>query len=91
MKFAYYLTEGVEQFVLTPENDTERKLVDMLTSRDGVDVSILKGQFYQCRGGWVRQGPGEDSALVVVRKSTNPEKGLPSPTDAEQFDIGEDE
>ena len=75
MKFGYYLTEGVEQFILTPENDTEKKLVDMLTARDDVDISILKGSFYECQGGWVREGRGQDSALVVVRKSSNPDKG----------------
>ena len=89
MRFAYYLTDGLEQFVLTPESDAEKRLVSMLSSRDGVDISIYAGEFYECRGGWVREGRGDDSAILVIRKSDNPEKEPAPPIDAEQYNVEE--
>ncbi|MBN8806253.1 MAG: hypothetical protein BGO58_08795 [Sphingopyxis sp. 65-8] len=66
MRIALYIEEGVEQIVLTPESDTERGIIAKLHSADH-DLSIKQGSFYECQGGWVRQGKGEDSTFIVLR------------------------
>ena len=72
MKIALYIEDGLEQIVLTPESDTERGIVRKL--EDGSrELSIKRGKFYECRGGWVRQssmGPkreDDDSVMIVLR------------------------
>lgn len=53
MKIALYIEDGLEQIVLTPESDTEKGILGKL--HDGTrQLSIFKGEFYGCRGGWVR-------------------------------------
>ena len=66
MRIALYIEEGVEQIVLTPESDTERGIIGKLHCADR-DLSIKQGSFYECQGGWVRQGKGEDSTFIVLR------------------------
>lgn len=66
MKIALYIEDGLEQIVLTPESDTERGIIGKL--HDGSrEITIKKGSFYECQGGWVRQSKNEDSALIVLR------------------------
>lgn len=80
MKFAFVLTDGLEQFVLTPETDTEKKLVAALTEKSADrEMSIHRGGFYECRGGWFRERrryreiysgsnlEDDDSAIICLR------------------------
>lgn len=95
MKIALYIEDGLEQIVLTPEGDTEKGILGKL--HDGSrELSILKGSFYECRGGWMRHTPyqttsgygvtsetGADSTMVVLRLKA-PEPDAPSsPTSSE--------
>lgn len=77
MKIALYIEDGLEQIVLTPESDTEAGILGKM--HDGSrDMSISRGSFYACRGGWVRQStvstrhsiPSEDddSTMIVLRR-----------------------
>lgn len=53
MKIALYIEDGLEQIVLTPENETEDGILGKL--HDGTrELAIHRGEFYGCRGGWVR-------------------------------------
>ena len=71
MKIALYIDEGVEQIVLTPETDTEKGIIGKL--HDGTrDMAILKGEFYQCHGGWVRQGSSQKSTIVRLTRKASP-------------------
>lgn len=78
MKIALYIEDGLEQVVLTPESDTETNILGKL--HDGSrDMSIHKGSFYECRGGWVRRKEhyvshaygfneeNDESTLIVLR------------------------
>lgn len=69
MKIALYIEDGLEQIVLTPEGDTEKNILGKL--HDGTrTLSIHKGQFYPCAGGWTRhRDPGytQDSTMIVLR------------------------
>ena len=80
MKFAYVMTDGLEQFVLTPETDTEKKLVAVLTQSNDRELSIYRGGFYECKGGWFRarrrypslyscgdETNEDDSAIICLR------------------------
>lgn len=66
MKIALYIEDGLEQIVLTPESETEKGIVGKL--HDGSRaLSIQRGSFYECRGGWVRQSQNDDSTMIVLR------------------------
>lgn len=78
MKIALYIEDGLEQIVLTPESDTEKAILGKL--HDGSrQLSILKGSFFQCKGGWMRHGihtihslyghseENDESTMIVMR------------------------
>ena len=54
MKTAIYIEDGVTQVVLTPETDWEKKAIAALENQI-LQVKLFAGEFYDCRGGWVRQ------------------------------------
>ncbi len=87
MKTAIYVEDGKVQVVITPENVFERQVLLMLNGTHGpavdLDAKIFRGQFYDCRGGWVRQrdvpissiqSDSEMSLIVSVRNLPAPGK-----------------
>lgn len=71
MKIALYIADGVEQIVLTPEGKTEKDILGKL--HDGSrSLSIKRGSFYECRGGWVRQSTNDDDSTMIVLRPDNP-------------------
>ena len=70
MKIALYIEDGLEQIVLTPETDTEKSILGKLSDGDR-DMSIYRGEFYACSGGWTRQSAlgGDNSTIIVLAKS----------------------
>lgn len=84
MKIALYIEDGLEQIVLTPESDTEKDILGKL--HDGSrELSIKKGSFYECRGGWMRHQmhevvygygssneTGDNSTMIVLRPPAPP-------------------
>jgi hypothetical protein len=79
VKIALYIEDGLEQIVLTPETDTEKGILGKLRDKDR-QMSIYRGAFYDCNGGWKRwektypqmpyvPGRGdEDSSTIIVLK-----------------------
>ena len=77
MKIALYVEDGLEQIVLTPESETEQGILGKL--HDGSrDLSIKRGEFYACQGGWTRHRktyhspyysdpPNDESTMIVLR------------------------
>lgn len=63
MKIALYIENGSQQIVLTPEDDTEKQILAKMHCKP--NFSIYKGSFYNCAGGWVRQG--SDDASTIIR------------------------
>ena len=51
MKTAIYIEEGRTQFVLTPETEIDKKVLDEIQS---TDLKTYRGDFYGCQGGWTR-------------------------------------
>lgn len=69
MKIALYINDSIEQIVLTPESDTEKALLGKL--HDGTRaLTIHRGSFYECRGGWVRETAARDSTMIALRPQT---------------------
>ena len=55
MKIAFYIEDGLEQVVLTPESDIEKAILGKLREGEGREMTICRGSFYECNGGWMRQ------------------------------------
>lgn len=78
MKIALYIEDGLEQIVLTPESETEKGILDKV--HDGSrELSIKRGEFYACRGGWMRwkksygsrygsEEPNDESTMIVLSR-----------------------
>lgn len=67
MKIALYIEDGLEQIVLTPETDTEKAIVAKLNDGER-EMIVHQGEFYTCRGGWVRHGISETSTIIVLKE-----------------------
>lgn len=76
MKVAFYIADNIEQIVLTPETEHEKRMMDMLHNGQR-EFSIKRGSFYECQGGWLRQGSSfglhdadrsDDSTIIVLRQ-----------------------
>jgi hypothetical protein len=65
MKTAIYIKNGLTQLVLTPEDEFEKGIVENI-DKGKHDVAIYTGSFYQCRGGWVREGADDESLIIVM-------------------------
>lgn len=79
MKIALYIEDSLEQIVLTPESEMEQSILGKL--HDGSrKLSIKRGSFYGCQGGWVRQrevlnygyshSTSEDVSTMIVLAET---------------------
>jgi hypothetical protein len=66
VKIALYIEDGLEQVVLSPESETERSILGKLhdSSRQ---LSVYRGEFYNCRGGWTRHGSSDTSTIIALR------------------------
>jgi len=78
MKIALYIEDGLEQIVLTPTSETEKAILEKI--HDGTrELSIKRGEFYGCRGGWMRQKkrypdyggysgdePNDESTMIIL-------------------------
>lgn len=68
MKTAIYIENGTTQLVLTPENEWEQQVVRCIEEGDQA-VTIHRASFYECRGGWFRQGTSDQS--LILRTTIN--------------------
>ena len=66
---AIYIKDGRTQLVLTPETTFEKGIVSN-ASKGERTVKIYTGSFYDCMGGWSKQGASinsdEDKSLIIV-------------------------
>jgi len=63
---AIYLDEDNTQLVLTPENEWERNILRMI-SQDMPEPKTYWGEFYACRGGWIRMSDTNSKASLIIR------------------------
>jgi len=64
MKTAIYVADGVTQLVITPETAFEKESVAQFEKKS-LSVKIMSGSFYECRGGYLRQGSDQSLMLRV--------------------------
>lgn len=76
MKTTIIIKNNFKEIVLTPEDETEKEAIDLIVKKDysvgvGVPDRLVKGlkayrgEFYHCEGGWMREGSGDDSLILV--------------------------
>ncbi len=54
VKTAIYIEDGTIQLVITPETEFEKDAMRTFNDK-AINAEMFVGQFYDCRGGWVRQ------------------------------------
>lgn len=73
MKTAIFIREGRTQVVLTPENEWEEKVCEMV-AEGKKDLNLYFSQFTDVRGGWSMQsekdyrGQSNNSLIIVLDK-----------------------
>lgn len=73
MKTVIYIEDGVTQLVLTPETEYEKDIVHAFGEKL-TRVQVFEGQFYDCRGGWIRQTayyPARGALMQHERRDTS--------------------
>ena len=71
MKVALYWEDGLFQIALTPENEHDKMVRDTLLNMG--DVTVKKGGFYACQGGWSRHDEAQYSDSVMLIKQRHPQ------------------
>lgn len=66
MKTAIFVEDGVFQVVITPETDFEKNAIEAV-SNESMEVSIWRGEFYACQGGWNRMQNYPDKNSLMIR------------------------
>ncbi len=74
MKTAIYIEDGLLQLVLTPQSDTDQKVLDTLKEAGG-NLQTYWGEFYVCQGGWTRHKETYESN-VGYAGSRSPDSSL---------------
>lgn len=77
MKTAILITDGVKQIMFTPETDSEKQALKMISPDEEIHTVIKTGSFsdkpeifgakvYECRGGYYRAEEDVDSVMFVL-------------------------
>lgn len=77
MKTAIIISDGVKQVMFTPENDSEKQALKMITPDDDIELAVKTGSFHasykpagyhvgMCQGGFLRAWDDEDSVMLVL-------------------------
>jgi hypothetical protein len=67
MKTAIYIQDGITQLVLTPETNWETTALNEFQP-DKPPPTVLRGDFYNCQGGFFRYGnPLSNNCLILVQ------------------------
>lgn len=80
MKCAIVISDGLKQIMFTPETQTEREALKLITIEDNISVDIKTGSFYdnmpnsasgycvrESNGGYLRAYSCEESLMLVLR------------------------
>jgi hypothetical protein len=69
MKTAFYIEDGLEQIVLTPQTDWERNVLALIHNGSR-EMTLKQGSFFECNGGWIRNTstPQSDSSTIIILK-----------------------
>lgn len=80
MKTAIIIADGIKQIMFTPENDSEKQALKMITPQDDITLETHTGTFYnsspesakgytvsECKGGYLRAFEDKNSLMIVLR------------------------
>ncbi len=90
MKTAIIIADGIKQIMFTPENDSEKQALSMITPQDDISVETKTGTLYndspecargyvvkECRGEYLRAFEDKESLMLILRpkkEEKNPRK-----------------
>lgn len=90
MKTAIIIANGIKQIMLTPETDSERYALSMITLDDNITVESKMGNFYtnapasaagytvhMCQGGYLRAYDNAESLMLVLTPKNKSEYHTP--------------
>lgn len=90
MKTAIIMADGIKQIMFTPENESEKRALKMITPNDDISIETHTGTLYdtapasakgytveKCRGGYLRAYEQEDSLMLVLTPKKKNEKTDP--------------
>lgn len=79
MKTAIIFSDGIKQIMFTPENDSEKQALKLITPNDDIELALMQGNFHSqgepkpfaktinsCQGGYLRAFTSEDSIMLVL-------------------------
>ena len=74
MKVSVFISDGVQQVNLTPENQFEKNVLNSIKQKEN-DVEFMYGSFSACQGGWIRrynesETNNENLFMVIKEKKT---------------------
>lgn len=83
MKCSIVISEGIKQVMFTPETESEKQALSMLTGDDNIEVAIKKGRFTdkrehygysvaQCQGCYLRVWEDDNSTMLVLAPKKDP-------------------
>lgn len=83
MKVSLIISEKAKQVMLTPEDESEKLALKMISSGNDIEVAVKDGRFHSglrpagyeidmCQGGYLRAWDSEDSIMLVLTPK-NPE------------------
>lgn len=69
MKISVLIEENIQQVILKPENDYEKRILKSMEKKDN-DVSFKSGEFYQCQGGYIthHSRPNTEDLMIVIKE-----------------------
>lgn len=82
MKVAIIFTDGAKQINFTPENESEKQALRMITPDDNIELAVKTGSFIDahnkpysvevnmCRNGYLRAFSSEESIMLVLTPKT---------------------
>jgi hypothetical protein len=81
MKCAVIFADNIKQIMLSPENDSEKFALRLITAQDDISVDVKQGTLFTrvpssalgyivqpCQGGYLRAYEQEDAVMLVLRK-----------------------
>jgi hypothetical protein len=72
MKWSMMLRENTLQMNLEPENDHERKAIDILREHKGTATLHHGVKIQECMGGYLREFSGDSALAITIRKDITP-------------------
>lgn len=79
MKTSIIFSDGIKQIMFTPENESEKQALKLITPDDDIELALKQGTFYNehdpkpftgsvnsCQGGYLRVFDSTDSIMLVL-------------------------